>query len=182
MMNNLDEQGENLLRDKLLRHEFAADEQAWEKMDALLAARSESELAPIACWPLLRKPPSKWLAGLLLVAGLGAGWMIHMDSPTAHRYPGAEMIGQNMSPDAGTTIVPASGDNAVHKPAPDNASQPHEKALVGRNPGNFKNTIQANTRWAGGKGFPAEPALKTAEGVIKITGKANQIIAKQAPT
>ncbi len=74
-MNNLENNGESLLRDKLLQHEFAADERDWEKMDELLAIHPPPTppLAPSSS-SVRAKGLNKWLIGLALI-GLAAWWL-----------------------------------------------------------------------------------------------------------
>lgn len=80
-MNNMEYSGENLLRDKLLQHEFAADEQAWEKMDELLANHfppaPTSTAAPSGLsWVM----GGKWILGVLVI-GLIGWWFLLSPQP-----------------------------------------------------------------------------------------------------
>ncbi len=85
-MNNLESNGESLLRDKLLQHEFVADAQDWAKMDALLSGRlpplpPPSDVAPGLPWRL----GGKWILGLLGM-GLTAGWLLSLQ-PAMSAFP-----------------------------------------------------------------------------------------------
>ncbi len=76
-MNNLEHSGERLLRDKLLQHEFAADEQAWEKMNELLATHyPPAPLTPIVSTTgkVVWFTRSQWLITIVVVALVG--WWI----------------------------------------------------------------------------------------------------------
>lgn len=110
-MNNLENNGESLLRNKLLEHEFAADEQAWEKMDALLDAHPASALPPAGASAsgLLWLTGGKWLLGIMAVV-LVAWWL------AAPRHP-----------EGGATSIAAPDGKA---PAPLSAVTPPESGII----------------------------------------------------
>ena len=126
-MNNLENSGERLLRDKLLQHEFAADEQAWGKMNELLA----NHLPPAPPISMVSSTSGKvvWFTGrhwlMALVAfGLIGWWLL------APAYPeGAE-----------TGLLEKTADKAEisspyleNKPAPIAAGENNHLSKAGKN-------------------------------------------------
>ncbi len=102
-MNNLENSGESLLRDKLLQHEFAADERAWEKMDELLATHfPPAPMPPAAPSGLTWLMGGKWILGALVI-GLIGWWMMPSehsmgtDTALSTMLPGKEEIAHKKS-------------------------------------------------------------------------------------
>lgn len=85
-MNNLENNGESLLRDKLLQHQFAEDDRDWAKMDDLLNAQlPPAPPPPAAPAGLHRTFGGQWLLGFLGL-GLTAWWLLSLQ-PVTSAYP-----------------------------------------------------------------------------------------------
>lgn len=137
---------ESLLREKLLGHEFPADEQAWEQMAALLDAAPPPVLSPDPMPGAARFTTDRamrWLAGLCLI---GALVMLVLSGPSTGQAPSPELA----VPPGHTVAPPFTAKGAEHPNTPTrtetqgkNAAQ---KGIVLPETATPNNTLKANNK------------------------------------
>jgi len=129
-MENLDNQDENLLRDKMQQHAFQVDEQAWEKMNILLG---EEHPPPPPVRPRSKMTGRRWLLGALL----GIGWLGWWLMPEKQPMNSDRILA--VRPPNEAAIVPATSTYSDFS----TAIQPADSAAANKNAAIYSNENQS---------------------------------------